>query len=450
MEKQPAIKSYFFEKGYKDLRNTIREGWQTNLSEARDNFNQFETTLPGAFHFGVGVSIIVFGSIVFGLTSLVHILLLLAVAGVIYFAFSVIWGADKLYRAVNKIFVACPHAGCYHNFDIPVYHCPNCGVGHTRLHPGPYGILKRTCQCGAKLPQTFLNGRKKLYATCPKCEQPIDAKESRPIVIPVIGAPSVGKTCFVTSLVHQLKEDIAPRDEMLFEFTDEVSKLSYERNLATFEVGSTPLKTVEAQPTAINIFLQPKNQTLRRILYLYDPAGEAYLDTTNTQVHRFYNYFHGAFFLIDPFSIPDFHHEYADQIDTNSVRPSTEPLEDVYDRIIINLEKNFGIKPHQKVKAPFAVLLTKVDVADLEDKFGESAGQRIQESDPEKFKTLGEAQHEACREFLEEYGMGYMLDRFDAKFKNYRFFAVSSAGSNSQGVEEPLRWLFQHIDRKLK
>jgi len=43
-----------------------------------------------------------------------------------------------------------------------------------------------------------------------------------------------------------------------------------------------------------------------------------------------------------------------------------------------------------------------------------------------------------------------MLDRFDAKFKNYRFFAVSSAGSNSQGVEEPLRWLFQHIDRKLK
>jgi len=450
MEKQPAIKSYFFEKGYKDLWNTIKESWDANVKEANYHFNQSESSVAGAFNLGVGLSVIVFGSFFFGIISLLHVLLLIFFATIIYFSFSIIWGADKLFRSINKIFMVCPHAGCYHKFDIPVYHCPKCRTGHTRLHPGPYGILQRTCKCGEKLPQTFLNGRNKLYATCPGCNKPIDAKESRPIVIPVIGAPSVGKTCFVTSFVYYLKEDISPAEETQFEFTDPISSHTYESNLSAFEQGSAPLKTVETHPTAINIFLKLKNQLIRRILYLYDPAGEAYLDTSNTQVHRFYDYFHGAFFLIDPFSIPAFYQEYIDKINQEEVKPSIEPLEDVYDRIIINLEKNYGIKPNQKVKAPFAIILTKVDVADLEDKFGLAAGAQIQASDPKHFSSVDDGIHEACRKFLEEYDMGHMLAKFEAKFKNFRFFSVASKGQTSVRIQAPSKWLLSKIDKSFE
>lgn len=452
MENQPAIKSYVFEKGYKDLWNTIQDSWKANLAEANQHLSQFETTVTGAFHLGVGISIIVFGSIFFGMISLLHVSLMLIFASIIYLAFSIIWGADKLYRSINKIFTACPHPGCYHKFDIPVYHCPNCNSPHTRLHPGPYGILSRTCKCGAKLPQTFFNGRKKLAASCPNstCGLPIDTKESRPIVIPIIGAPSVGKTCFATSFVYYMKEELGTTEETQFEFTSEVSSLTYEHNLASFKNGGAPLKTVEAHPSAINIFLQLKHQKIRRILYLFDPAGEAYLDTSNTQTHRFYDYFHGAFFLIDPFSIPTFYQEYAEKIAINDVKPSAEHLEDVYDRVIINLEKNYGIKPDQKIKAPLAIVFTKVDVADLEDKFGETAGRIIQESDSSKFKSLDDGINEACRNFLMDYEMAPILNKFESKFKNFRFFSVSSKGANSVRIKAPTKWLLEQIDASFK
>ena len=40
MENQPAIKSYVFEKGYKDLWNTIQDSWKANLKEAKQHFGQ--------------------------------------------------------------------------------------------------------------------------------------------------------------------------------------------------------------------------------------------------------------------------------------------------------------------------------------------------------------------------------------------------------------------------
>lgn len=35
---EPAIKSYFFGKGYQDLINVIKESWQRNLASAGDFF----------------------------------------------------------------------------------------------------------------------------------------------------------------------------------------------------------------------------------------------------------------------------------------------------------------------------------------------------------------------------------------------------------------------------
>lgn len=452
MEPQPSVKSYYFEKGYKDLRNTIKDSWAFNVRDANLEFEKFDTSdFGGAFHGGKGVAIYVFGTLFFGVISLFHIIILGIVTLIIYTAFSIVWGVDRIYRGVNKIFAACPHSGCYKSFDIPTYHCPNCNAAHTRLHPGPYGILTRTCNCGEILPQTFFNGRKKLQASCPhpQCQKPIDSEESKPLVLPIIGAPSVGKTCFVTSFTLTLKEEISVENEIGFEFTDKPSQLTYEQNLRTFNEGGYPSKTVETQPTAMNIFLKPKNKSLRRIMYLYDPAGEAYLDTTNTQVHSFYDYFSGAFFLIDPFSIPDFYHEHSDKDDIQQFKPSRELLEDIYDRIIINLEKNFNVKTDQKVKKPFAIIFTKADVYNLDQIIGEAAGENLMSEHPAKIKTIEDGIDLACQNFLENYEMGHVLDKFKAKFKNIKFFSVASQGKKSKRIEMPLNWILKEIDKGL-
>ena len=40
MKAQPAIKSYFFEKGYKDLWETIKNSWGYNIESAQSYFEK--------------------------------------------------------------------------------------------------------------------------------------------------------------------------------------------------------------------------------------------------------------------------------------------------------------------------------------------------------------------------------------------------------------------------
>jgi len=128
MEKQPAKKSYFFGKGYRDLSNTIRDSWQRNLTSAQDylkktkeywNRSENAWKLVALFFLFAALSVIVFGSLFFLALSAIHIVILATVFLVIYVSFSMLWGIDKLYRLRRRIFTACP--SCHHNIiTVPV------------------------------------------------------------------------------------------------------------------------------------------------------------------------------------------------------------------------------------------------------------------------------------------------------------------------------------------
>jgi len=120
------------------------------------------------------ISIVVFGSIITAIVSLLNIIIVLVLMVVVYIGFSIIWLVDRIYLVRKKIFTACHE--CKEKSLIPTYICPKCGAKHTNLTPGVYGILKRTCvgedpnsYCGEKLPTTFFNGRRNLKAICPHC-----------------------------------------------------------------------------------------------------------------------------------------------------------------------------------------------------------------------------------------------------------------------------------------
>jgi GTPase SAR1 family protein len=463
---QPAIKSYFFGKGYRDLGHTIADSWFLNWEAAKKYGGKFTDYWgQGSWYYfmaaGSGFaafSVVVFGGAFFLALSVIHIAILFTFFLLIYLSFTLIWGVDKLYRIRNKIFTACPV--CHHKSELPIYLCSKCGAAHTNLIPNNYGILKRRCNCGEKLPTFFLNGRGKLNAKCHHCGHGIETLETTPVCIPIIGGPSVGKTCYLVAAAKELIETTAPEHSWETPFLNKQNEDIYNRALQDFNKGMVPAKTTELTPTAFNFFIKSKKWSADKILYFYDAAGEAFQTSSELLSHRFYGYLHGFLFIIDPFSIPELLNEYEDnlKIHGSEIRPSEMMLEDAFDTMLINLEKNHKIKRDEQVSKPCAIVINKIDAFDLEDRIGHKAVKDYLVRHPE-ITGFKDAEDQLCKELLKSWGLGNFLRKVEQKFKKYRFYTCSALGhlpdtSNAAfkpyRVIEPLLWLLGGSNRDLR
>lgn len=456
---QPAIKSYYFGKGYKDLWSTIENSWEANLETAEEYTKRakkywenggFEIA-GSVFFFFAAVSVIIFGTLFFLVLSFFHGLVLLTFFSLIYYSFTILFLIEKSYWLFKGIFSACP--ACHQKTSIPTYLCPKCGAGHSNLIPGCYGILNRKCLCGTKLPTSFLNGRKNLQAVCPSCERAQEAKEAKPLCIPILGGPSSGKTCFLFSATHGLINSIGKGRGWGFRFLNPSNELHYKSLENQFNTGTTPSKTTQLTPAAFNIFVNSNNWSVEKLLYLYDAAGEAFSQISTLSKHKFYGYLHGFAFIIDPYSIPSIAAQYVEELrrDPGDIRPSTKNPEDVFDAMLITLEGNHGIKPTQRMNMPFAIVINKIDSLDLGESLGESAARRF--ARPEH-KTLGAATDALCADYLQKAGMGNLLRKIEGRFSRYRFFpcvafqkpSLSKVASYNQATL-PLLWILEQIDK---
>ena len=152
---QPARKSYYFEKGYTDLFNTIKGAWANNKQSVTHYWeelsNKYNDPYTGNFGklfyiimYGIAaISVVIVGTIVTIFLSIIHIIILVCFMILIYISYSIIWGIDRLYLIRNRIFSPCTVCTKSSEYLIPTYLCPKCGREHTRLTPGVYGILKR-------------------------------------------------------------------------------------------------------------------------------------------------------------------------------------------------------------------------------------------------------------------------------------------------------------------
>jgi len=469
METQPAIKSYFFGKGYQDLFNTIKDSWNMNLASAKkywnkttdfwDEDNHLYKILSVATAFSA-LSVIVFGSIWFAVLSILHILILGSFFLVIYFAFSIVLIIEKIYMLIRGIFTACPE--CHHKSPLPAYLCPKCKIIHTRLIPSSYGILKRTCHCGNKLPTTFFQRRLQLkeYAICLNCNRSITTQETKPICIPIIGGASVGKTCFLISATRSIINKLAPKVSWNIEFLDSNNEIRYKKELNNFNNGMVPPKTIAMTLSAFNFFIKSEKWSPDKLIYLYDAAGEAFESSENLLDHRFYGYLHGFIFIIDPFSIPELIDQYQDQLNLfgANIKPSSMMLEDAFNAMLINLEKNHGIKRDQQVDKPCAIVINKTDAFDIEERVGKKAARQLMIRDS-TIKSMSQATQMLCKELFVECGLGNFLREIQSKFKKYQFFTCSALGyipDNSKKpfkpyrVTDPLIWILANVDKNLR
>jgi len=461
---EPAIKSYFFGKGYTDLLSVIKESWKRNLASADDFVSKikktgewYEITLSYIFFGGAALSVIIFGSIFFVVISLIHILLLGFLFLFIYIAFSLMWFIEKTYLFFNSFFAACPH--CHEKNTIPEYLCDNCGSVHAMLMPNQYGIFHHKCTCGQKLPAIFFLNRGRLQARCPSpsCHQFLHRKhvESKKIFIPIFGGPSAGKTVFMFSSIRMLIEEKAKALGFTTEFIDKNTESEYQNIVNQIKKGSVPAKTLASIPKAFNIAFKKKEKN-KWLLYLYDPSGEAYQNSDNLSSHHYHEYLSGMILIVDPFSIPAVRRYYENELSKtwSSVNPSQLDVDEVLSRVILSMENSYGLSKTGKIKKPLAVVITKIDAFGLEEILGEHAvNKEFKKSS--NYLNRTELRNKLIRDKLSAWGEEALLHLLDTRFNNVSFFSCSALGRIPDSSEndfiphnvfEPLSWLFNFIN----
>ncbi len=476
MKKQPAKINYFFKGGYVELWNTVKTTFSNlgdDISDAWDwlaegwfdfwdsffsaigsifdfdfDWDDIIDSIKGIckFSFGLGklIFILVITTSLCLFLSLAHAVILLTVMAVAYTFFMIWLLADTIYCLVKQISSNC--SNCQHHFSIPVYLCPECGAEHTQLRPSKYGIWKRTCECGHKLPTTFFNGREKLEAHCPSCGMNIkDGGMHVDLCIPVVGGTSCGKTCLIHQSIDAIGQN-AGKYGLLYEYSPNGLD-DYEDNMNNIKHGYLPEKTNDMRLKYYQFYLNPIGATVKTMVSLCDVGGEVYSDSTSLGEQIGYKYANAFLLVIDPLSVP----MYREEVEKMSVNPGTygyssDSVDEIISRLITTLENMFCIGSKDMLKTNVAVVFSKGDIPGLAEKIGDPAVAKYVRENPAA--TRYDAQNVLCENFLREYDEVNFLNSLKSKFKTIQFFCSSSLGHNmdgtpfeAHGVEDPVLWL---------
>ena len=474
---QPAFKMYFYEKAWFVLRYTYSHIWNPTRRDA-DSWSQWGRDLAarsagqpqgweyvplrvwflagagGAFvggrlHFVAAFIIVVLFIVVQVIVSIVG-----RIATTIIVALLAAFNA--LRARYYRIYSRCPKANCHAEMEIPIYICPDCGVQHDRLWPSRYGILHHRCKgpdgqtCGRNLPTIDWLGRKDLDRICPTCQRFIVSSIGRGTNyhLPIVGGPSAGKSHFLVAATQQLMEVYGPRQKMTITLPDEDDQRDFTRSAGILQGHGRLDKTsdADANPTAFNLEIS-RRRKVPGLLYIYDAAGEHYGTGDRGVQQVYFRYVHGVVLIIDPFSIPKVRDAYQDQLDRAAgvMGQSSKHPDEVFEIMLRVLETHHSKHTGQIFELPVAVVITKSDAFDLEEKVGSPAAQRLMVQNG-NIPAEADAIHLLVQEFLRDYGASNLMVNLHNRFANVQYFSCSSLGPDPDGyaplrILDPLLWL---------
>ena len=480
MKAQPARVNYFFGRAYSDLWDVIRCVFDSWWERVKDNWEEVTDHFPDAWSgfFGFIKCLVTlewgeaFGEawdsikasvqwiffffrtltllfVTLPLTLLfcaIHIVLLFSVMFLIYLTFSFFWLIDTLFRKIRQISYDCPY--CQQKISMPFYECPACGQIHTALRPSKYGIFRRECDCGKKIPTTFLNGRQKLTSYCPFCERQLPSSGLvTSISIPVIGGPSAGKTCLVNMAIQRISEE-ADSLGLDFEYIANEED-EYSDNVRALSRGHLPAKTNDMRLCYYQFRLSPRKSRIQNQISLCDVAGEIFSEE-NTMGAQIGFHFASAFLMvIDPLSIRAYRREVEQTTDISHFGGSAKPIDEVISMLTVTLESMYSAKAGSMLNANLAVVFTKCDLPGLADKIGDPAIRAAVAASGGQTDRFA-ACNQLCEQFLVDYDEAGFVQNLHSRFRNVQFFTVSALGHNEDGsefvpdhVEDPVLWLIE-------
>lgn len=456
---EPAFRQYFYRKAYKDLWLVLEASFKYNERAVRWVVSTGTGQLKGerawlTWPLGVVFLVVAFVGILvaFGAYVAFGVLHVAAVAVGCGIAAATALGSrmvEYTSMLIRRIFLACPHTGCYRKIALPHYVCPGCGAIHRRLLPGSYGTFRRRCACGRKLPTLFLFGRAQLQALCPHpdCGRPLAAATGtvRNFHISIVGGPAAGKSSLLVASLIELRAR-ARGGRVDVQLQADKDKRQLEASVDGFARGVVVPKTAQLSPDAIQMKITGHTGGAG-LLYVYDTAGELFQDTDEIRRHEYYSYAHSILFLIDPFSLRQVRVDLAGILPDSEagIRPSEEPPGHVYQRMIVNLRQLAG--KSGLIRRPIAVVLTKVDALGIDAQVDRSA--RAIQAEP---RPSREPEPSGVRRWLMDHGEGNLVRAIEQDFSDVRYFSCSALGRVPDGSAlvprhalAPLEWSLSRL-----
>src|SRR4051794_4929319 len=313
---------------------------------------------------------------------------------------------------------------------------------------------------------------------CPRCHShlPDSALTLDSGHIAIFGPQSVGKTTFVTVLLHELDHRAGPeRGFVLDPLTDEIRE-RYEREYHELPYGgsqsgvgddlngeafrhshsATPsLETNRGVLQPLVYRLTSRRDSDRggtALISFFDTAGEDWemnIDLLRSEA-RYLGEAKGLLFLIDPLRIREVAHDHRIELTEKESRvPPADYLTDIR-----KLATFFRRSP---VKVPLAICLNKLD------RWGRllPEGTRVREwargvPDAPADRALDQEIHDEVQSALRQWGAAGFLEHVAVTFPEHRFFACSALGDAAREredlaqplptpllVERPVLWLLE-------
>lgn len=354
------------------------------------------------------------------ITSIAFLLLL----GVLVLGVLIASGTTRLVElsvlAVRGITIECQN--CHDRALRPVYRCSTCSARHRRLVPGLSGVAHRTCQCLTPLPTLLAAGKAKLAAQCASCgtQLPVKGLTAPTFHIPVIAGPAAGKSIFMHCAISRL---LVRGGDDEFEFADEQAKIQF-RNTMKLGVLEDPrriTKTRNVRPRAYNVYVGKEKSTKRRLLYLYDPAGEISESADQLADSPFLQYTKGVVFVIDPFSLRAVRSATGRTL-LRQVNASTSDVRSAAERFVETLRERAG-KRSKRLELPVAVVITKADALRDEATVRHPYATLDQAATDPNLRAERDA---AVRAWLKDIGSsGDLVSSLDSNFTATSYFVVS-------------------------
>ena len=335
---------------------------------------------------------------------------------------------ERVFMAYGRVLQTCPHPSCYEKIALPVYACPSCDRRHRRLTPNGAGAFRHVCRCGTRLPTTIPLGRFRLTAYCPHCERRLPERIGRVRVepIPFVGGPAAGKTTFMFLAIRALHARTTGMGGRVA-FVERRHQQAYAGAVAEFGRGGQLAKTGPGLPLATMVDVELPGAG-RRILYLFDPAGEQFAGAAQVESLRYLDHGEALLFIVDPFALPEVRRTLTSDEDLLAVQSADEDPADTLQRVLNELRARADRGRQKRV----AVVVTK---ADLLARTAVGQGLRGDGS-----LLVEDPEGDTVRAWLEGLGLGNTTRTLDQLSAQVRYFC-SGLDTAPTAVSDLLGWV---------
>jgi len=237
---------------------------------------------------------------------------------------------------------------------------------------------------------------------CPMChlQVPADLLDKRPIIMSMAGAPSSGKSYFITVMLHNLRRQLAAGFHLAFNYADShdvQNFIKFEDMLfhkrrgeevrlpRTLEQGDdfNVRVTIDGAPTELpkaflfsmqatpsNVESEAVQERLHQNFALYDNAGELFnLRGPNDPTLRMtghLRYCDIVFFVFDPLQDQDFRHKLRDvsddpQLEFFETQGRNRPQDEILQAVANQMKRLRGVAGPKKLDVPLIVVVQKYD-----------------------------------------------------------------------------------------